>query len=260
MLNAIIGFIVILCALPLNGFERRRSFDRAEQAEVPSPMSVFPSDRVPSPEFKKPEPLPTKEFNFYEHYINKHTKTVIRFDEGVAIEEMCQVRDRLVSYRADHYYGTLHEAAIADDAKGIERMLQAEYHKKSLNKYNAEGQTPLQCAVDYSCCNAIECLIKHGALADLQNKAGKYSAWTLAQAYAESIAYMNVVPLMALQQALSKKGELHKYRPFKKKRSLEEKKIPYIKPSRMIKLRRRAARNPTPPLEDEEYDSYLLNV
>lgn len=260
MFITIIGFILMFFAAPLNGFERRRSFDGTSQGRAPSPVPVFPWDPAPSPEFKRPEPMPVKEFNFYEHYRNKHTQTVMRLDEGIATEQVVEIRDAPVPYRADHIYQTLHEAAIANDEKGIERMLQNEYHKEHLNQYNNEGQTPLQCAVDYSSCKAIECLIKHGALADLQNEAREYTAWTLATMYSETNGYTNVVSLMALQQALAQKGELYKYKKSKNKRPIEEKKVVLAKPSRVIKLRRRAGRNPTPPIEDEQYDSYLLNV
>lgn len=259
MFNTIIVFIFILFTLPLISFERRHSLDGAKQRRASSPMPVFPWDRAPSPEFKRPEPMLTKEFNFYEHYRNKHTKVVISSCGGTTSEQAVEIRDR-PSYRLDHCYGTLHEAAIADDEKGIERMLKNEYHQRHLNEYNNDGQTPLQCAVDYSSCKAIECLIKHGALVGLPNEAREYTAWTLALLYSESIACMNVVPLMALQQALAQKGELYKFKPIKKKRPIEEKKVPFAKPSRIIRLRGQAPRDPSPVPEENEYDSYLLNV
>ena len=237
--------------MPSDGFERRRSFEQAVQGRAPSPMPLYPWGPMPAPEFKKLEPVP-QEFNFYEHYRNKHTKRVTRSGDGITIEEVVEIDESSNSYRVDHRYNSLHGAAIADDEIAIERMLKNEYHKWHLNEYNEEGQTPLQCAVDYSCCKAIECLIKHGAQADLPNQMGEYTAWTLAKLYSESTGYTNVVPLMALQQALAQKGELYKYKSSKKKRPIEEKKVPVAKPSRIIRLRRQAPRDPSPVPEERE--------
>lgn len=246
MYITIIGFILILFFTPLGCFERRRSFDSTEAGRSPSPM--------PAPDFKKPETV-HKEFDFYGHWFKKHTK-LISNDVRVILP------DKPVEYLFDHNYETLHEAALANDEKGIEKLLRSEYHKEHLNAFNNDGQTALQCAIDYGCDNAIACLIKYGARVDFQNRDGEYDAWTLAKLYAESTVCMNVIPLMALQQALAQKGELDKYSCQKKKKRVEEKKVAQEKPRKIIRLKRRAGPMPVPAPEPEEgeYDPYLLNV
>lgn len=238
----------------------RRRFE-VSRMRTPSPPRFRPWESRSGPDLPPPAPsLSEKEFDFDAHWQKRHTR-IIRDgnEERVVIE-----KDSPIGFRIDHQYDTLHAAAIANDEKGIERLLQGG-HRDYLNEYNQDGQTPLQSAIDYSSHRAISYLVEQGAHANEYNRDGEYTAWILANAYAESIAYMNMVPLMALAQALAQRGELHKYQIKKqKKRVPEVKKINKFeaKPSKRIRLRRRAVLEEAAPetSAEAEYDEYLLNV
>ncbi|CAN5211430.1 hypothetical protein BH09DEP1_BH09DEP1_3110 [soil metagenome] len=203
-----------------------------------------------------PESITPNPFDFTTYYLEKFTQTVTKSD---GTQETVFVRVAPMDFRPDHIYSTLHEAALANDPKGIERLL-AVSRAGILNAYNPEGQTPLQCAVDHGCSAAIACLIKHGARADMLNQNGEYNSWTLAKAYFESKTFTNVVSFMALEDALAQNGQLGAYKIKKPKTVLKAKKLCEGKPSRIIRLRRQIPREPTPELGDGEFDPYLLNV
>lgn len=168
-------------------------------------------------------------------------------------------RDLKATFRLDHFYATLHEAAAADDVVGIERLLKDESHALQLNLFDHEGQTPLQVAVDCASDAAIAYLVECGALPDIGNRSGEYTAWTLAQGYAYSTAYMNVVPLMVLRQAMYSQGI--PISDQKKKRKVKD--TPQLraqKPSKIIRLRRQKARQDLLREEELTDEEYLLNV
>lgn len=221
-----------------------------------------------------------EEFDFYKHrQAFAGEITVDGIPQGFPIKSQ-------VVFRPDHQYATLHDAAQADDPKGIELLLTREEHKKYLNGFDGDGQTPLQRAIDYGCHNAISFLIQNGALVDAYNREHEYNAWTLAKAYFDAKIEMNVVPFQIIEEALAQKGELEKYLQEDKRKHKKDKKAPVSrpasmpappeppariadeKPSRKVYLRRRSARSeldevlpmpkedpPTPP-----YEEYLLNV
>lgn len=247
-------FLIFFCISSL-GFERTHRF-RIEASRSSSPVGGDPRRPLASIESQ-----PRAEFNFCEHWTKKHTHTVTLYENGRIREEIRETRGSPITARPDHVYYSLHEAAMANDERGIERLL---VNFAGLpNAYDNNGQTALQCAVDYACDKAIACLIKHGARADFLNLNGDYTAWTLAQLYSQSTGYINNVPLLALQQALAQKGELAQYRMKKKARDLEQNPT-QAKPRKMIRLRRNPPpRERAPELEPEQepdYDSYLLNV
>lgn len=206
-----------------------------------------------------------KSFDFMNHYLKKFTQEITK-DDGT--QETIQLKSPLVTMRPDHCYSTLHEASIANDEKGIEKLLQLDEHKMWLNRFDINGQTPLQCAIDYSSDKAIICLIKNGAHADVSNQDGQYTAWTLAKAYFDSKIYTNVVPFMTLQHALMLSSGLQNYYA-KRKRAVKEEntaKMPVQnKPSKIIYLKRRIQKETSaseydPGSDEQEYDPYLLNV
>lgn len=257
MITTIIGVFLFFYVQDNSCFERR--------ARTPSPhyRPFRPWESEPGldlpPPLVAPPPPPQKEFNFCEHWQKKHTRSVARVDGTI---EYIIEKEKPIQTRPDHWYGTLHEAAIADDVKGIKQLLEHENHKRFLDGYDLEGQTPLQAAVDYSSVNAIDYLIRQAAGAGTSNRDGEYTAWTLAQAYAELVGHTNVVPLMALSHALAQTGKLQNFELKKRKKAYKEKKPTFIKPilSHKIRLRRRAPIVHSPEREDQEYDEYLLNV
>lgn len=204
-----------------------------------------------------------KPFDFMSYFLKKFTQEITKCD---GTQETIQLKSPPITMRADHCYSTLHEAAIANDEKGIEKLLQLDEHKMQLNGFDLDGQTPLQCAIDYSADKAIICLIMHGAQAEAENQAGEYSAWTLAKAYFDSKIGTNVLPFMTLQHALMLRGEYKKnYAKKKKTVEAETVKIPeQNKPSKKILLRRRTQKISTPEYapapDDQDDDPYLLNV
>lgn len=267
MITTIIGIVLILCVQNSSCAEKRRSFEVLPKRTT-SPKSFRPWESQSRPDLPPPSvapppppvPFTTKiAFDFNMHWQKKHTRSVARADGTV---EYIIEQEKPMPTRPDHSYGTLHEAAIADDVKGIKQLLNSEEYREFIDGYDMEGQTPLQAAVDYSSTNAIEYLVKEGAHAEISNREGDYSAWTLAQEYAEFGGYTNVVPLMAFSQALSEMGKLQNFEPKnKKKKTYKEKKPSFARPlSYKVKLRRQAPKSPSPQREDGEYDSYLLNV
>jgi hypothetical protein len=212
-----------------------------------------------------------KPFDFMSYFLKKFTQEITKCD---GTQETIQLKSPPITMRSDHCYSTLHEAAIANDEKGIEKLLQLDEHKMQLNGFDLDGQTPLQCAIDYSADKAIICLIMHGAQADVKNQAGEYTAWTLAKAYFDSKIGASVLPFMTLQHALMLKGcttkSLSEYKKnyAKKKKTVEETKTVKMpeqnKPSRKIFLKRRTQKPPVPEYapvpDDQDDDPYLLNV
>lgn len=205
-----------------------------------------------------------KPFDFMSYFLKKFTQEITK---GDGTQEAIQLKSSPITMRTDPCYNTLHEASIANDEKGIEKLLQLDEHKMQLNRFDLDGQTPLQCAIDYNADKAIICLIMHGAQADIKNQAGEYTAWTLAKAYFDSKIGTNVLPFMTLQHALMLKGE-DKKNYAKKKKTVEEAKTVKMpeqnKPSRKIFLKRRTQKPPVPeyaPMpDDQDDDPYLLNV
>lgn len=252
-----VRFFLIFICISSYGFERIGPRRSASQSQLPhldvQGPPVAPKEFGPR----------TQEFDFFEHRMQKHTKTVSYFEDGQMKEEIVEAACP-ITMRPDHTYSSIHEAAMANDEKGIERFLVSDYRGLLVNAYDEDGQTALQCAVDYACDKAIACLINAGARADFPNRASQYTAWTLAQFYSESTGHMNVVPLMALQQALAQKGELGQYHIKKKKTRVLEQRAAQDKPRKIIRLRRNPARQlPAPELQadpEPDYDPYSLNV
>lgn len=261
MITIIVVLILILSVQDTSCAERRRSYEvTRERTPCPQPFGPWESQSgpmLPPPPMTLPPPPPPIEntFDFYNHWQRIHTRHVSMDTYTLETER---------PFRVDHYYETLHEAARANDLVALQRMFKHEYHRDRLNCYNLEGQTPLQAAVEFSADKAISFLVKMGAEVYIKNRDNEYTAVTLAQAYSELPGNVNIIPLMALQQAYFEKMghplpiERHK----KKKRPIKEIKIPYYqKPSRIVKLsRRHKSADISSQSEEAEYDPYLLNV
>ena len=196
-----------------------------------------------------------KTFDFTGYCLQKFSKTIKNQDRD---EVAIVIKSSPIFFAQNHTYSTLHEAAMADDCKGIQRLL-ASGHEGWLNGFDHEGQTPLQKAIDYGCINAIACLIHHGACVGVYNREYEYNAWTLAKAYFDSKVFTNVAPFIVLSELISQKGELHLFKTKKQKKPLEQKKAPEVRPNKKIRLRKNIPRDPTPELE-ADYDPYLSNV
>lgn len=196
------------------------------------------------------------DFDFYNHRQKfMSTVTIDGVLQGIAPKDMKS------PMRSDHLYETLHAAAAADDAKGIELLLGLPKHRRFLDGFDATGQTPLQVAVDCGCSNAIEALIKNGADVYAYDQDGNYTALSLAHAYFTATIYTNVVPLLKMKELLgdSLTISFKKNKKVKKESAISSEQ----KPTKKIILRRRRNRCITPePHADKspEYDPYLLNV
>lgn len=157
----------------------------------------------------------------------------------------------------------MHEAAAADDAKGIALLLRLPEHKSGLNSFDIAGQTPLQVAVDCGSSNALEALIKHGADVYAYDRQGLYTAHSLAQAYFTATVDANQVPLLKMIELLGDKLSVSLKKDKKQKKETAANEQNSV--SKKIDLRRRRRREITPELpplpdQDQAYDPYLLNV
>lgn len=170
-------------------------------------------------------------------------------------------RSLKLSARPDHRYRTLHEAAAADDVRGIDLLLRQDTNQNHLESFDENGQTPLQVAVDCGSGGAIEALLKRGANVHTYDANQEYTALSLAQAYFTATVDANHGPLLVMKQVLGDSLQVS----FKKnKKSKKATTTSVQKPTTTkIRLRRRIERSvtPEPPADKSpEYDPYVLNV